>query len=234
MDRLYCCLLGHLYHLARGELLRLGSALRLPEAAAAAAGSASILQLGKAAFAPAAPNHSSSSSSTAAGSRGGTMGGTCATQASGTTIFSTGSAGAAKQRADSKERDRDRPSSLNTAAAGSSSSSSANLSADVELLREAAASGGLGPRMVAQLQELLLTPLCGFSQMINKYADGSGGALTYEVHTPKLGLDEVGLNQVRPRFDSGLTQQRACCEGRGAWCAAGRVWSVGRIHCVAV
>jgi hypothetical protein len=60
--------------------------------------------------------------------------------------------------------------------------------------------------MVAQLQELLLTPLCGFSQMINKYADGSGGALTYEVHTPKLGLSEVGLVNVSPMFVFCLTR----------------------------
>jgi hypothetical protein len=42
LDRLYCCLLGHLFHLARGELLRLGAALHLPEAAASAA---AVLQL---------------------------------------------------------------------------------------------------------------------------------------------------------------------------------------------
>jgi hypothetical protein len=182
MDRLYCCLLGHLYHLARGELLRLGSALRLPEAAAAAAaGSASILQLRKAAFAPATAATSSS---------------TTAAKGSTAAAGSTGSTSAAKKRSDSKDKDRDRPPSLLSAAAGSSSSSSSNsLSAGVELLREAAASGGLGPRMVAQLQELLLTPLCGFSQMINKYADGSSGALTYEVHTPKLGLEEVCRSQ---------------------------------------
>jgi hypothetical protein len=71
--------------------------------------------------------------------------------------------------------------------------------------------------MVAQLQELLLTPLCGFSQMINKYADGSGGALTYEVHTPKLGLSEVGWKCVQLMFYSWLTQQHVhiqilvCC-----------------------
>ncbi|WIA35160.1 hypothetical protein OEZ86_003632 [Tetradesmus obliquus] len=104
LDRLYCCLLGHLYHLARGELLRLGSALRLPEAAAAAAaGSASILQLGRAAFAP--------------------------------------------------------------AAAGSGSTAA----------------------------------------MINKYADGSGGPLTYEVHTPKLALEQDPLAAALGRADSQST-----------------------------
>ncbi|KAF6250949.1 hypothetical protein COO60DRAFT_1645717 [Scenedesmus sp. NREL 46B-D3] len=191
MDRLYRCLLGHLYHLARGELLRLGSALRLPEAAAAAAGSASILQLGKAAFAPAAGTASRGSSEAAA-------------RSSTVTAGSSGSRATDKKRADSKERDWDRPSSRSAAAAAGSSSSS-RLSAGVDLLREAAASGGFGPRMVAQLQELLLTPLCGFSQMINKYADGSGGALTYEMHTPKLGLDEDPLAAALCRADSQST-----------------------------
>lgn len=172
MDKLYCCLLGHLYHLARGELLRLGSAMRLPEAAAAAKGSASILQLGKTAFAPASKASATAAASSPVRSagggaaQGGDTGSTAAAEAGSTT--GKGGTAAAKKKA-----------------AGTLGGTG------VDVLAEAAAAGTLSPRMVAQLQELLLMPLCGFSQMITKYADGSGSGLTYEVHTPKLGLDEV-------------------------------------------
>jgi hypothetical protein len=158
MDRLYFCLLGHLFHLARGELLRIGTALRLPEAAAA---NASVLQLGKAAFAPASAGASSSGGTKAA--------------------LDSASSSPTKPSSASKQQQQQRSSQGQTSAAAA-----ASLTAGVDLLTQAAAAGSLSPRMVAQLQELLLTPLCGFSQMINKYADGSSGALTYEVHTPKL------------------------------------------------
>jgi hypothetical protein len=47
---------------------------------------------------------------------------------------------------------------------------------------------------MALQQELMQLPLCGFSQLINKYADGSGTLLAYEIHTPRLGPDEVSGN----------------------------------------
>lgn len=67
------------------------------------------------------------------------------------------------------------------------------------MLLQASASGALSPRMVAQLQELLMTPLCGFSMMINKYADGHSNGLAYEVHTPRL---EQVSSMVKTRMGS--------------------------------
>jgi hypothetical protein len=163
IDKLYCCLVGHLYHLARGELLRLGSALQLPEAAAA---NASVLQLGKAAFTPAklTPAAAAGSKSPRSQQPGGA--GSSSTspvkQSRGSTAGQTPGQTAAEKGAKN------------------------SLSAGVDLLLQASASGALSPRMVSQLQELLITPLCGFSMMINKYADGSSSGLTYEVHTPRL------------------------------------------------
>lgn len=168
MDKLYCCLLGHLYHLARGELLRLGSALQLPEAAAA---NASILQLGKAAFSPPKP-------------------------APGASAAADSSKSPRSPRAGSSPIKQSRASAAGAQPSGQvpSNGRSNNLAAGVELLLQASASGALSPRMVAQLQELLMTPLCGFSMMINKYADGSSNGLTYEVHTPRR--EQVGAHPV--------------------------------------
>jgi hypothetical protein len=75
-------------------------------------------------------------------------------------------------------------------------------------------------------QSKVLTPLCGFSQIINKYADGGGGALTYEVHTPKPGLSEVGLTHVSHMFDSCLTRKMY-----ESWSMVWRLcWPLGRKH----
>lgn len=164
MDKLYCCLLGHLYHLARGELLRLGSALQLPEAAAA---NASILQLGKAAFSP--PK-----------------------------LATTGSSGSPRSPRTAASSSSPVSKQARISAAGlppNQLSARGSLTAGVDLLLQASAAGSLSPRMVAQLQELFMTPLCGFSMMINKYADGSSNGLTYEVHTPRL--DQVGPKHLR-------------------------------------
>lgn len=157
MDKLYCCLLGHLYHLARGELLRLGNALQLPEAAAA---NASILQLGKAAFSPPKPAATAPAADSSKSPR--------------------------SPRAGSSPVKQPRASAAGQPPGQTPSNGRSNLTAGVELLLQASASGVLSPRMVAQLQELLMTPLCGFSMMINKYADGSSSGLTYEVHTPRI------------------------------------------------
>jgi hypothetical protein len=155
MDKLYCCLLGHLYHLARGELLRLGSALQLTEAAAA---NASVLQLGKAAFSPPKPAAAAAAASDNKSPRSPRAGSPVKQSWTGSTAVQT---------------------SGHTGARNS-------LTAGVDLLLQASAGGTLSPRMVTQLQELLMTPLCGFSMMINKYADGSSSGLTYEVHAPRL------------------------------------------------
>lgn len=152
-----------MYHLARGELLRLGSALQLPEAAAA---NASVLQLGKAAFTPAKP----ALAAAAAGSKS-----PHSQQPGG----SSSSSSPVKQSQGSTAGQ-----TLGQTAAEKGGKSS--LTAGIDLLLQASASGALSPRMVSQLQELLMTPLCGFSMMINKYADGSSSGLTYEVHTPRL------------------------------------------------
>lgn len=167
MDKLYCCLLGHLYHLARGELLRLGSALQLPEAAAA---NASILLLGKAAFSPSKPQQQQQSGAAAAASN------------SRSPISSRSSSPAGKSQSAASQKQQQQQQQ------GRQSRNS--LTAGVDLLLQASSSGALSPRMVAQLQELLMTPLCGFSMMINKYADGNSNGLTYEVHTPRL--EQVG------------------------------------------
>jgi hypothetical protein len=160
MDKLYCCLLGHLYHLARGELLRLGSALQLPEAAAA---NASVLQLGKAAFSPPKPAAAAAASDNKS-PRSPQARRTVKQSRNAATVHAPGHLGAGN-----------------------------SLTAGVDLLLQASAAGTLSPRMVTQLQELLMTPLCGFSMMINKYADGSSSGLTYEVHTPRL--DQVSRTQ---------------------------------------
>lgn len=160
MDKLYCCLMGHLYHLARGELLRLGSALQLAEAAAA---NASVLALNKAAFSPTKP-----------------------AAAAAAAAASTDSSSSPRS-SPLKQQQQARSLAANQAAAGGQQQGgSSSLSAGVDLLLQASAAGSLSPRMVMQLQELLMTPLCGFSMMINKYADGSSNGLTYEVHTPRL------------------------------------------------
>lgn len=160
LDKLYCCLLGHLYHLARGELLRLGSALQLPEAAAA---NASVLQLGKAAFSPPKPAAAAAADSKSPRS----------------------------PRAGSPVKQSRSTAAGQLGQTGGQQGSRSSITAGVDLLLQASAAGSLSPRMVTQLQELLMTPLCGFSMMINKYADGSTNGLTYEVHTPRL--DQVRL-----------------------------------------
>jgi hypothetical protein len=154
-DRLFNCLLGHLYNLARGELLRLGAALGI--AALSAAQATAVLQLGRAAFA-APPGDSGGKGSGAAAS----------------------------------------------AAAGGGNDPA------VAALVRAAGSGSLNPVWVAHLQELMAMPLCGFSQMITKFADGTGGA-AYEIITPKFTPAAEG---------AGAALQRAESEG-GASAAAG-------------
>jgi hypothetical protein len=163
--------MGHLYHLARGELLRLGSALQLSEAAAA---NASVLALNKAAFSPPKPAAAAASADSSRSPRGSPV-----KQQQQQASCSSAAAGGGQQQQ------------------GSGSSGSSRLSAGVDLLLQASAAGSLSPRMVTQLQELLMTPLCGFSMMINKYADGSSSGLTYEVHTPRLDQVRVGLEGKR-------------------------------------
>ncbi len=136
MERLHNCLIGHLYHLARGQLLRLGSGLQLADASGDGSSSCSIgrtgiLHVGRI---------------------------TCSAPPGG------------------------EPSLGSKAAHGGSTGVS-----------EGQHLGALQPRLAVQLGELLSMPLCGFSQQVSKHADGSSGPLTYEVHTPRLGLDEVRL-----------------------------------------
>lgn len=169
MDKLYCCLMGHLYHLARGELLRLGSALQLSEAEAA---NASVLALNKAAFSPPKPAAAAAAAAAAA---------------------SADSSSRSPRGSPVKQQQQQARSSAANQG-GQQQGGNSSLSAGVDLLLQASAAGSLSPRMVTQLQELLMTPLCGFSMMINKYADGSSNALTYEVHTPRL--DQVCGNWV--------------------------------------
>lgn len=211
-DRLYCCYLGHLYHLARGELLHLGMALRLPEAAGA---NASVLQLGRAAFgsAPAA--------ATAAGTGTASPGKKSAAAAGSPVSISPHG----KQQQQSKVGQN-----TSLTSTGATPKGSGGLNAGVELLTQAAAAGSLSPRMVAQLQELLMTPLCGFSMMVNKYADGSGNGLTYEVNTPKLqevrGPHELGWESDQGRGSEyiGKKETLPCleaCRLRAFWVLVG-------------
>lgn len=82
--------------------------------------------------------------------------------------------------------------------------------------------------MVAQLQELLLSPLCGFSMMVTKCVDGSGTDLAYEVHTPKL--HDESVSAVVHAGDAPCGARRAPSQALAARMAGGRTEQAGSIR----
>lgn len=157
LERLYHCLLGHLYHLARGQLLRLGAARGM---SGPSSSSADVLLLGRDAAVLQTPG-AGARAVAAAALRGGPGGGP------------------------------------KTLGAGSTPAAAGVKQDGVALVAAAAASGVLSPPLVAACQELLGVPLCAYSCLVAKVADGAAGAHAYDVQTPRRPAEDVSGGAAR-------------------------------------
>ena len=167
LERLHHCLLGHLYHLARGELLRIGAAMKLHNTGPAPP--------------PDAAGKTASAAESAAAGGGGLIG-------SGTrSVAASPFAAAAGAARGGGETPRGGGSPGHPPAAGAGGGGG---KVGWDVVSAASGSGQLSSVLANCLNDLLGSPLCGFSCMVTKVADGAVGAHAYEVHTPKL-LEEV-------------------------------------------